>query len=386
MTRHARGIARREAASRRAARHAIGAPPQSGGRKTALPDLDFIAEDVRAYLDENGIKRSIWKGENLSEFSSRSAYAISLILREKEIVVFSLLQWVAIAFAYYLWVQILGWIPEDVWESDSKIYDVSLNLAFLAWSFLCVALAAYPIAILTGAMGAAHFLREQGYPSTIAACLKLSLPNSTKLWMFHVLDAWLTVNIIVERLPKKRHFSPAVAARRAAEEAIYYAWKVGTIGVPPALLTGKGLIEAGRESIALVKGKLWEVLKVRGGYSAICWIIAVAAYIGSMVFFIGFPSPFSAEHRMFSFYAWMGVPILVAVGVINILVRPIYVIASCQMYSDFLKESGRSVEFANLPGRGMSTFAAFLVLCIMVLVTFLYREEIGLMALLSAIE
>lgn len=346
-------------------------------------DLDFIGEDVREYLDKNGIKKNTWKGENFSEFSSRSAYAISLIFREKEIILFSLLQWAAIALAYYLWVQILGWIPDEVWQSGSKNYDIPLNLAFLAWSFLCVALAAYPIGVLTGAMGAAHFLREQGHPSTIAACLKLALQNSNKLWMFHVLDGWLTVDIILERLPDKRYFSPAVVARRAVAEAIYYAWKVGTIGVPPALLTGKGLIEAGKESISLFKSKSWEVLKLRGGYSAVCWIIAFAAYIGSMAFFISFPSPFDAANKMFSFYAWMGVPILVAVGVINLFVRPIYVIASCQLYSDFLKENGRSVEFGNLPGRGMSTFAAFLVLCAILFVIFLYREEMGLMALLS---
>ncbi len=336
-------------------------------------DMDFIGEDVRKYLDKNGIKKNIWTGENFTEFFSRSAYAISLIVREKEIVLFSLLQWAAIALAYYVWVQILGWIPEEVWESDSKIKDISINLAFLAWSVLCVALAAYPIGILTGAMGAAHFLREQGYPSTIAACLKLALPNSGKLWMFHTLDGWLTVNIILERLPKKRYFSPVVAAQRAVAEAIYYAWKVGTIGVPPALLTGKGLVEAGKESIALVKSKSWEVVKLRGGYSAVCWIIAIGAYIGSMAFFVYFPSPFDAGHKIFSFYAWMGVPILVTVGVLNLFVRPIYVIASCQLYSDFLKEKGRSVELGNLPGKGMSTFAAFLVLCAMLFVIFLYR-------------
>lgn len=346
-------------------------------------NLDFIGKDVRAHLDKKGIKKNIWKGENLAEFSSRSAYAISLIFREKEIILFSLLQWVAIALAYYLWVQILGWIPDEVWESDSKINDISLNLAFLAWSFLCVALAAYPIGVLTGAMGAAHFLREQGHSSTIAACLKLALQNSTKLWMFHVVDGWLTVNIILERLPKKGHFNPGVAAQRAVAEAFYYAWKVGTIGVPPALLTGKGLIEAGKESISLVKSKTWEVVKLRGGYSAVCWIIGIAAYIGAIAFFILFPSPFEAGHKMFSFYAWMGVPILVAVGVVNLFVRPIYVIASCHLYSDFLKENGRSVEFGNLPGKGMSAFAAFLVLCAIVSVVFLYREETGLMALLS---
>lgn len=343
---------------------------------------DLWLRKSQGYLDRKGIKRNIWKGENLSEFSRRAVSAIALIFREKEIILFSLLQWAAIALAYYLWVQILAWVPDEVWESDSKMDDIPLNLAFLVWSILCVALAAYPIGVLTGAMGAAHFLREQGYPSTIAACLKLAAQTSAKLWMFHLVDGWLTVQIIMERLPKKGHFRTAVAADRAVAEAMYYAWKVGTIAVPPALLTGKGLIEAGKESIALVKSNPREVLKLRGGYSALCWVIGVAACVGIFAFLIGFPSPFSAQHKMFSFYAWIGVPILLAVGIINLFFRPIYVIASCQLYSDFLKEKGRSVEFGNLPGRGTSAFAAFLVLCALLFVIFLYREEIGLMELL----
>lgn len=344
--------------------------------------LDFVGESTRELLDKHAIRRSIWKGRNLAEFSSRSVYAIALIFREKEIIFFSLLQWAAIGLAYYLWVQVLGWIPNEVWESDSKIYDVPLNLAFLGWSFLCVALAAYPIGVLTGAMGAAHFLREQGHPSTIAACLKLALSNSRKLWMFHTADGWLTVDIILERLPKRNYFS--TMAERAVKEALYYAWKVGTIGVPPAVLTGHGLIEAGKESIALVKSKLFDVLKLRGGYSVACWIIGVLAYVGSIVFFINHQLLFQGEHRIFTFYFWMGVPILVAVGVISLFVRPVFVIASCQLYSDFLKENGRSVDMDGLPGRGTSTFVAFLVLCAIALAVFLYRDEIGLMRVLSA--
>jgi hypothetical protein len=71
--------------------------------------------------------------------------------------------------------------------------------------------------------------------------------------MFHTADAWITVNMILERLPKRNMPSPE---EMALKEALYYAWKVGTIGVPASLLTGNGLIEAGEESISLVKNKL----------------------------------------------------------------------------------------------------------------------------------
>ncbi len=346
--------------------------------------LDFVGKEIDAHFAARQVRRDVWTDENLAEFSSRAGYATALIFREKEIILFSALQWVAIALAYYLWVQVLGWIPPEVWNSDSKLVNLPLNLAFLAWSLLCVALAAYPIGVLTGAMGAAHFLREQGHESTIAACLRMALPNSHRLWMFHTADGWMTVDIILERLPKKNYFT--TMAERAIKEAIYYAWKVGTIGVPPALLAGKGLIEAGKESISLVRDRTMDVLRLRGGYSIFCWVIGVAAYVGSWMFFIRYPELFKSEHRIFAFYFWMGVPILIAVGVINLFVRPIFVIASCQLYSDYLKDNKRSVELGSRPGRGESTFVAFVVTCAIAATIYLYRHEIGLMNVLSVVE
>ena len=350
-----------------------------------MHELDFVASEIKGHLKAKGAAgKSPLRRENLAEFGRRSAGAISLIIREKEILVFSMLQWVAIAVAYYVWAQILGWIPEETWNSNSKLEETWLNVAVMTWSLLCVALAAYPIAILTGAMGAAHFLREQGRPSTVPACLRLALPNSTRLWMFHAIDAWLTVDIILERMPKKGHFKASAIAQRAAAEALYYAWKIGTIGVPPALLAGRSLVEAGKESIALVREKTWEVAKLRGGYSAICWIVGISTYVGSLAFLVAFPSPFAGQHGVSSFYLWAGVPILIAVGVIKLLVRPVYVIASCQLYSEFLKQKGRiPVQLEGGRGWGASAFAAFVALCVVVLLIALYRDEIGLTWILS---
>lgn len=343
-------------------------------------NLDFVGKQVKEYFDQNKIDRDVWKDENLSEFSNRAGYAVSLILQEKEILLFSALQWAVIGLVYYLWAQILGWIPPEVWESKSKIYDLPLNLAFLAWGFLCVTLAAYPIGVLTGAMGAAHFLRAQGHRSTIAACLQLALRNSGKLWAFHTADSWFTVQMILERLPKRGYISGA--AQRAIKETLYYAWKVGTIGVGPALLTGAGLIEAGKESVSLVKRRLWDAIKLRGGYAITCWIVGIAAYLGSIFFFYHNHAVFIKSHTIYTFYFWMGIPLLVAVGVVSLFIRPIFVIASCKLYSDYLKDIKRPVHFADLPGSAAGVFVAFLVLCTLLAAIYLYREQIGLMVIL----
>lgn len=343
-------------------------------------DLDFIGDKAKKHLMEQDVDTSVWTSENVGAFGRSSAYAIRLILTEKEILLFSILQWVAIGVAYLIWVQIIGWIPMEVWESDSDLAGIAINVVFLGWSFVCVALAAYPIAVLTAAMGAAHFLREQGHPSTIASCLKLALPNSKKLWMFHIADGWLTVMRILDRLPKRNMGS---AATRAAKEAAYYAWKVGTIAMPAALLTGKGLRAAGKDSLSLVKAQLGDVVKLRGGYSVACWIVGVFAYFGA-IFFLGSVGAFDDPvHPMLAVYMWAAVPILIAVGIINLFIRPIYVIVSCKYYSDLLIDQGKLVKFENLPGRGVSAFVAFAVLAIIVGFVFVFRQQLGLMDVLT---
>ncbi len=181
---------------------------------------------------------------------------------------FGLLQWTAIGIGYLLWVQMLDWIPEEVWRDAAESDGSSAaDWILLAWSFVCVGVAAFPVGILTGCMGATHFLHKQGKPSTVATCLKLVLPHSWPLWIFHWADGWVTVNRILDRLPKKN--DTRTAAQKALAETLYYAWKVGIAGVVPSIVTGKGLIQSGKNSVEFVKDNFIEVAKLRAGYSAI---------------------------------------------------------------------------------------------------------------------
>ena len=336
-------------------------------------NLDFIGFATKHYLHQQGVKKKIWRGKNLADFSGRIVYAIGLIFKEKEILLFAVLQWVVIGMVYRLWVECIGWIPMEVWESETEIAKFLPNLLIGVWSLLCVALASYPIGILTGCMGAAHFLRQQGYPSTIAGCFSLALSNATNLWMFQTADSWWTVMAILRRLPKKNDNSGVVD--HAVGEAMYYAWKVGTAGVVPALLSGRGLIDAGKTSVLFVRRKLWDVIKLRGGYSALCWIIGILAYTGSFYglvelllidseheFFNFCVQLFKADHEFFNFCLVAGIPILVASGVINLFLRPIYVISCCKLYSDYLKEKHYKFKINHLPGKGTCSIVAFLVL------------------------
>ena len=56
-------------------------------------------------------------------------------------------------------------------------------------------------------------------------------------------------------------------------------------GVLPAIVTGSGLIQLAGKLVLFVKDNLIEVAKLRAGYSALCRIVGIGAYIGSIALF-----------------------------------------------------------------------------------------------------
>ncbi len=77
--------------------------------------IDFVRDEIKRLPD---IDKKPSGG--IGSFSSRIGYAISLGLKEKEIFFFGLLQWASIGIGYLLWVQMLDWIPEEVWRSVAE--------------------------------------------------------------------------------------------------------------------------------------------------------------------------------------------------------------------------------------------------------------------------
>jgi len=310
--------------------------------------------------------------DGLSAFWNRTVFSVRLIFEEKELLTFALLQWVCIGIGYYLWVQMLGWLPDEMWEraANSSHGGRLGDYIMLAWSFLCVGVATFPMSILSGCMGAVYFLKAQGKESTIPACLKIVLPATRDLWLFHWVDGWWTVVRILARLPKKRGESPV---ERAVNEAVYYAWKVATIGILPGLVTGRGLMDAGRRSLGMVKSRLRDVLLLRGGYSALCWIVGIASYIFSIWFFIAFPEfRYQGQQFMYRFYFWMAVPVLCASGVVLVFLRPVYIISACAIYTDYVQtERKESIMVPARPGQKRGSFDFAFTMAVIIAVVLL---------------
>ena len=111
-----------------------------------LNKLDFIEEEIRGIP---GVKQKPKKTDALKYFFIRADQAIKLVFLEREIIIFALLQWIVIGFGYFLWVQMLDWIPEEVWRSAENSDSGSIaDIVLLAWSFIIVGIVALPVGIL----------------------------------------------------------------------------------------------------------------------------------------------------------------------------------------------------------------------------------------------
>ncbi|MGE0212406.1 MAG: hypothetical protein AB7S41_11985 [Parvibaculaceae bacterium] len=344
--------------------------------------LNVARTRARDIFDKTGEQPKILSGKNLSTFFGELGYAVKLVVEEREILFFAALQWVVIGLGYTIWTQVLDWIPDSAWEEagrdDSDVKFTFLSLALTAWSFFVVAVASYPISLLNAAITAAHYLRGSGQESTIARCLGLALRNLGRLWVFTTIDAWITVDAILDRMPRKR------GRRTALDEALYYAWKIGTIGVVPSLVAGRGYTSAVRDSIALLREKPVRAIGIRMGYSLICWIIGITAYIGGFYYFAAFGAHIGGENEVYDFYVLMAVPIVIAVGVTAVLVRPFYLVMVARLYTDVVKVGEDAT--ALTAGRKFDTPAFIFAMLLTVLIAaYFFGDQMGLRDLIESL-
>ena len=343
--------------------------------KTALTKLK---NDSFSTMEENDKPQKV---ESLSYFGRCISYSSKLIFTEKEIIVFALLQLVVIALGYYLWVQILGLIPEEVWESARKDDGASVvDLVLLVWSFLCVGLTTYPLGLLSACMTTAHFLHESGQESTVAKCLRVVLPKSWTIWMFSWIDGWWTILRILERLPKKKDRTPLYVKIR--NEAIYQAWKVASLGFLPAIIIGRNVNEACKDSLGLLKTHFKTMCQLRIAYSLICWIFGVGTYIGAIFLAPHILERMNSNNDMHTFYTFIGIPLILSLFFIQVIFRPIYILSACRIYSNYTIEKNIKVSLPVV-SKFTSSIVAFLILAIITCVAFLYRDELGITQMLS---
>lgn len=331
------------------------------------------------------------------DFTSKIGYALSLGLKEKEIFFFGIMQWIFVILGYVLWLQMLSWIPQPVWDSIQQCLDgpgdtdgctVAADIPLMLWGILCILLVSFPIGIFSSAMGTTHFLHKQNKESTVIKCMHASLSNAWTSWSFHFIDGLITVRQIIRRLPDDNNYEPAAmkAARRAREEALYYAWKVGTAGVLPSLVVGNDLLNSGKNSIKFVKARFLEIVKLRSAYSTICWIIGIITYIGACVTMALMGDMVFADTgglAVVKIYQYMVFPIAIATMIVMIFLRPIYILTLCDLYSGYLDSIGEEPELPDDPSIAKRAIMVFGFICILTICIIFLRDITGLSDILS---
>tara|TARA_B110000444_G_C18792923_1_gene573354 strand:- start:263 stop:1336 length:1074 start_codon:yes stop_codon:yes gene_type:complete len=323
---------------------------------------------------------------NRGEFTGRIKTALALGLKEKEILFFGLLQLLAIMVGYAIWLQALNWIPQEVWDSAQSCIDRgdedctgTIDLSLYLWGLAVIVVVSFPVGILSCAIGTTHFLYTQKEESTVLKCLNAAFSNAWPIWKFHIIDSYITINRILERLPKENDTRTPVQI--ALQEAMYYAWKVGTAGMIPNLILGNKLIASGESSVKFVKAKFKEVAGLRAAYSSLCWIIAILAYIGAIFLTMIFENELTTNTGNIligKFYVYMMIPICVATAAVVIILRPIYILSICNIYSDYLKEKNEDAELPNNPSSGRSALITFIILGLVLIFLSSFGIELGL--------
>ena len=282
-----------------------------------VEDLGAVRKDIRGI--PGLVKSRPARRAALASFGERVRHATHLLAQEPEILGFAVLQWVAVMLVYVLWMGAVDEMPGE--------------FGFFFSTIVCLVLVALPVGFFTACIGAVHFLRRAGEPSSIPACIRLVAPKVWALWAFSAMDAGFTAYQFLDRMPSKRSRS---AADRALSEALYYAWKLATIGILPAILAGRPLRKAAEESADLVRKRLADAALLRIGYSSVCWILGIAVYAITLVSV----NVYGSTPDSFGYSVWLVGPIVVALAFILLFARPVYVVASCELYHEYRGHPG----------------------------------------------
>lgn len=335
---------------------------------SAFKDFSVLKEKIQDMPPEAFPSRN----SSLKEFFNATLESIRFILSEKENITFAIMQWVSIALLYLVWIQILRFVtPELVasltnadpsWTKNEWV----VSIIFVLWGVVCVGIASFPIGIFTACMASSYILRSEKRDSTITDCLSIVMPRAWPIWLFSWYDGWLTVRRILSRLPKKNDTESA--QKKAKGEAIYQAWKLASLGVIPALSYGRSVTDSCKDSLLILGKKFKKLAILRIGYSTICWVIGILSYLSLFFFSLQIEKRLETYYGFnstFSFYLVAVLPIMIALLIIMIFVRPLYIVSSTRIYVEYVHENG----IERLAPKQFSQFACLALLLLIMLGT-----------------
>ena len=94
----------------------------------------------------------------------------------------------------------------------------------------------------------------------------------------------------------------------------------------------------------------------------------------------------SGNLEVVKIYQYMIIPLAWATMIVMIFLRPIYILTICNLYSDYIESIDEEPVLPDNPSIGIKAFFVFLFICLLMLLVILFRDQIGLIDILSATE
>lgn len=323
----------------------------------------------------------------LRHFLSYYRDSLRLILQEPEILLFVFLQWIVIALGCYVFLLGLHSIPEDTWDMMQNYRSGSRKgnpfwylIAF--WTLMCAAIAAPLINTLSSCIPAVHILRCEGRSSTIFACLQLVIPRLGTLWALRLLD----ISISLKRLLGGN--KQVSGNWHIPEKWFYRAWKVTAMSALANLVAGRSIRQAALNTVEMADDYAQHMCAIRIGYVSLCWAVGLTTYAVAALNYqviLNFVLSHGQSQFMANALMALGAPAIIAVMVIQLLIKPVYLLALSDVFVRYVVEKNERI----LPARGPASTGkrAMLVACSVALcAAYAFRNELGIVTFVSKFQ
>ena len=128
------------------------------------------------------------------------------------------------------------------------------------------------------------------------------------------------------------------------------------------------------------------LVKLRIGYSLVCWGFGIVGYLGMFALLWMLPELSGSifeDNAVYEFYLLAGAPLLAVLIFIMLVFRPVYVISACRIYAFYAREKGVNIKLPESSSRGISALTAFLLLAAVLAATWFFRDRLGIAELMN---
>ncbi len=117
------------------------------------------------------------------------------------------------------------------------------------------------------------------------------------------------------------------------------------------------------------------------GYSFVCWIVGIGCYVGIVLFFALMPQ-MPDEQDIYSWYFYAGFPLIIALLIIMIIFRPLYIISACRIYVSYACDAGIQPNLPKKTSAFINILVIFTLLAWAICFVLFFHQQLGIDKLL----